>query len=230
MKKQQIKQIYSHWVLSCVYINVWSNITKRQIMRILYLLIIIILLSCRNQTLELKDIEKEVNDSITEKLILNEESLLEEIIHLYQKDIALKGLKNKNDYKIIISIIDMVEAQGAFDIIDSSLHSNAKEIRKKLDRINFYDSKDLNFKFLHRTINPIVNKYEDFYDTFKNEDLIKDLIYNIGMTNLDTIDISYTLYLSGLKMNLNREKISKDCYFNIVLLTTYGNFIYYSTE
>ncbi len=199
-----------------------------------YLLVVFISLvffSCQNKTSELEHIENEINDTINESLKLNNESLMERIFQLYQKDIRLKKFKNgNNDYENFISIIEEVQLQGGFCIIDSSLEKETLDLRRKLDSLNFYDSEDLDFNFLYKIFNPIIARHDEYFKSKINEDLQNDLVYRIGIENLDTMNVSFTLYLWNIKENLDKEKLNRKYYFNTILLTTYGNFIFYSTE
>ena len=96
--------------------------------------------------------------------------------------------------------------------------------------MDFYSAEYLNFKFLSNAIKPTIIKHQDYYKTELENAFQKDLVYNIGVTNLDTMRISYTLYLIGLRENLDKLKLKDKSYYNIILLTTYGNFIFYTTE
>ncbi len=198
-------------------------------MRYILVGLIFILFSCQNQIDSEKTIENEINFKINENLKLNNENLMEEIRNIYFQDIKLKKQYIENDeYNNIISLINEIQSQGNFCIIDSSLLQDAKRLRNKLQLINFYDHESLNFKFLYNIYYPIIQKHKQYYET--NLSYKKDIIYNIGTTNPYSFKVNYTLLLNGLKQNLNKEKLSDQTYLNTILLITYGNLIYYSTD
>jgi len=198
-------------------------------MRYILVGLIFIFFSCQNQIDSEKTIENEINFKINENLKLNNENLMEEIRNIYFQDIKLKKQYIENDeYNNITSLLDEIQDQGTFCIIDSSLLQDAKKLRNKLELINFYNQENLNFKFLYNIYNPIIQKHKQHYETKSSYN--KDIIYNIGTINPDSIKVNYTMLLHGLKQNLDKEKISNQTYLNTILLITYGNLIYYSTE
>jgi hypothetical protein len=187
--------------------------------------------SCQNPPTDRNVIENEINNAVVESLTLADESLFDAIMSLYQRDVLLKKFSNgNNDYTKLMSMIVDAQLQGDFNMIDSSLLEEAQNLRVKLDSIHFYDSKHLNFKYLHEIINPILLKYEDDFKTNAADHGPTSLIQLIGTTDLDEVDFNFTLYLSGLVEQMNNEMFESELNSNLVLLTTYGNFIYYSTN
>ncbi len=208
--------------------NVNDNI-KNLHMRYIVLILCLFLFSCRHQTIDSKVISDKIICQINESLKLDNEYLLEEIKQLYLKDIKLKKYyRENNDYENFKALIDNIEEDGSFCMIDSSLSLEVVILRDKLDKLNFYNSENLNFGFLHKIFNPITLKYADYYKSQSKADLSKDLVYLIGSTSAE--GVSYTLFIIGLSESLNYENFKSKDYFYTVLLTTYGNLIYYSTE
>lgn len=200
-------------------------------MRYIVPILCFFLFSCRNQTVDSKVIADKIIFQINESLKLDNQYLLEEINQLYLKDIKLKKYYRENsDYENFKALIHNIEEEGSFCMIDSSLRQEVATLRNKLDKLDFYNSENLNFGFLYKIFNPITVRYADYYKSQSKADITKDLVYHIGSSDLYTEDVSYTWFIIGLGKNLDREKFKSKDYFNAILLTTYGNFIYYSTE
>ena len=191
----------------------------------------LLLLSCKNQHNDITVIEDEIYVSLNKSLTLNNENLLDEINQLFLKDIKIKNYdKENNAFESLQLLINDIQVNGSFCVIDSSLLQETINLRNKLNKLNFYDSQNLDFKFLYHVFNPIILKHADFYKTRIESDLTNDLIYNIGTINSDSVLVSFTLFLGTLRENLASEKLKSKGYYYTILLTTYGNFIYSSTE
>lgn len=199
-------------------------------MRYIVIILCIFLFSCRHQIVNSEVISDKIVFQINESLKIDNEYLLEEIKQLYLKDIKLKKYyRENNDYENFKALIANVEEEGSFCMIDSSLRQEVATLRNKLDKLEFYNSETLNFGFLNKIFNPITIRYADYYKSQSKADLKKDLVHLIGSADLYTEHVSFTLFIMGLGENLDREKFKSKAYFYAILLSTYGNFIYYST-
>jgi hypothetical protein len=197
-------------------------------MRFTVLGLIFIFFFCQNQIEEEIMIENEINLKINENLKLNNENLMEEINNLYLQDVKLKKHYIQNEhYNNIIALLDEIQDQGSFCIIDSTLLKETRKLRNKLDLINFFSTENLNFKFLYNIYNPVIQNHKQYYTTKKSG--TKDIIYNVGTIHPDSANVSYTLFLIVLKEYINKEKLNDQTYLNTILLLTYGNLIYFST-